>query len=171
MTKVYQIIVKPHQDFCFYNRNGTLTLWNDPKYPHIAGNSMYDGFLKEWKQINSCNKCDNKLHNIFCVLDNKNINTHYHATGKFICPSWYVNKQYYIEHVKEQLGVLLETSIQQFEEETFNIFVLKKDLKLKGENKGLLKISMCSQVNLKGGKYHAEFTQHCQKILDLKAFW
>lgn len=156
--KVYQIVVKPYQDFAFYSRNGILTLCSDPKYPYIAVNSnstYYDGSTKQWIQIN------NPMHPLnYCLVS---------YSDRMVCPSWFVEQQYYVEHIKEQLNDYLKTCVSQFKEEPFNIFVFKKDLRLKGKN--LLSISMFSRPNLRGFRHHVEFTQHCQKILKLKTFW
>jgi len=162
--KVYQIITEPYQDFCFYSRNGILTLCSDHKFPHVAGNSMYDGKTKRWIKINNpMSKYDTTVY-----TDGPNIGTLVYSPDKVICPSWFVKKQFYIEHVKEQLDPLLETSLSTYGDEPFNLFVFKKEIK---KNKDMLSIGMCGRTNLKGIRCHPIFTKHCHKILNLKAFW
>ncbi len=147
--KVYQITTKSYQDFCFYNRNGLLTLCSDPKFPYVSGSTnMYFGETKTWGKIN------NGL-----IFD------------RCVCTSWFVEKKYYVEHIKEQLNPLLESSLLNYAKEPFNIFVFRKNVNIKKDGENLLSVGMCAQPQLKSIRCHGEFTKHIQKYLGLKAFW
>ncbi len=170
MIKVYEVITKPYQDFSFYNRNGILTLCSDPKFPFISGTSIYDGSIKNWTRINNpmnINSADKFIVN----NGGSHISSYINNPDKMICPGWFVRQKHYIDHIKEQLDPLLETSFTTYGDNKFNIFIFKKYLNLKKENKDLLCVGMGAQSNIKSLRCHSEFTKHCQCLLKLKAFW
>lgn len=163
--KVYQIITEPYQDFCFYNRNGYITLCSDPKYPYIGGNSLYDGESKTWKQIqNPMHGSANDI-TTYYDSDGKIINNLLFAPYKVVCPSWFVEKRHYEQHVIEQLPPLIESAHSSYDG-LFNVFVFKKYVKSQDQN--LLSIGLAAKNNIKGIRCHSRFTKYCQNF---KAFW
>jgi len=166
--KVYETVAKNYQDFSFYNRNGILTLCSNPEFPYIRENSMYDGQTKQWTEIHLNNIVTSN--NITLCSFGTGIVTCGHQINVYHCPSWVISKEYYIDHIKEQLNPLLETAVVTYGNEPFNIFVFKKYLKIYNRN-DLLSIGLCVQPKIKGKRCHTEFTNHCQKLISLKAFW
>jgi hypothetical protein len=165
--KVYQIITKPHQEFQFYSKNGILTLCSDPKFPYIGGNSLYDGKTKTWIQMNNpmagCGAGGDVV-----VSSGTGVSIRTISPDRVLCPHWYVEKTYYDEHMKEQMSATIETALQVFDKNDFNVFIFRKNIP---KNKNLLAVSICAKNKLKGKQCHEKFTEYGQKHLRLKAFW
>lgn len=144
--KVYQIILKPRDTFCCYERDGFVTLETDKKYPYprsTTGWNINSGYHDITPIINGVRQYNpRRIMGIITVLDRK----HYQA------------------FLQSELPLLIKT-LCDFDVATYNIFILKKTLASEIEIR-MFGIAL---------KYQGSTYSFAQRIVDqhlkLKAFW